>query len=118
MPFPYLVDALQTLNLIPSFSTSDFGGDILPENVLVKNILEGMESSLNTLALIIMELKDAEKCEMFLNNSVLINIKPLLMRLSDGIINFDTLKDEARVLPLQAEDYDADVEGADDRKQR
>ena len=106
------------MNLIPSFSTSDFGGDILPENVLVKNILEGMESSLNTLALTIMELKDAEKCEMFLSCKALNNIKPLLMKLSDGIKTFEALKDEAQVLPLQAEDYDADVEGADDRKQR
>ena len=36
-----IVDALQTLSLVPSFSTTDFGGDILPENILVKNILEG-----------------------------------------------------------------------------
>ena len=34
-----LIDAMQTLNLIPSFSTSNFGGDVLPENILIKNIL-------------------------------------------------------------------------------
>ena len=77
-----------------------------------------MESSLNTLALIIMDLKDSEKCAMFLNNSALNNIKPNLMKLSDGITTLESLKDEGQVLPLQAEDYDADVEGIDDRKQR
>ena len=34
-----LIDAMQTLSLIPSFSTSNFGGDVLPENILIKNIL-------------------------------------------------------------------------------
>ena len=40
-----LIDAMQTLNLIPSFSASDFGGDLLPENILIKNIIEGKISN-------------------------------------------------------------------------
>merc|ERR1711893_493367 len=55
-----LIDAMQTLNIIPSFSTSNFGGDILPENVLIKNILDGMVASLNNLASIVECLEDPE----------------------------------------------------------
>ena len=43
-----LIDAMQTLNLIPSFSTSNFGGDVLPENILIKNILGNFRITLNS----------------------------------------------------------------------
>lgn len=62
-----LVDAMQTLKLIPSFSTTNFGGDILPENVLVKNILEGMIDSISTLALIAQEIHHLTKPPMLKN---------------------------------------------------
>ena len=39
-------DALQTLHVIPSFAET-FSGDVLPEAVLLKNILEEMMTSLN-----------------------------------------------------------------------
>lgn len=114
-----LVDALATLSLIPSFSTSDFGGDILPENVLVKNILEGMESSLSTLILIVQELSEPEKATLFINEPYLKNMKTLLIKLSEALTNFEALKDEEPdALPIGAEDYDADVEGPLDLKQR
>ena len=114
-----LVDALATLSLIPSFSTSDFGGDILPENVLVKNILEGMESSLSTLILIVQELSEPEKSTLFINEPYLKNMKTLLIKLSEALTNFEALKDEEPdALPIGAEDYDADVEGPLDLKQR
>ena len=114
-----LVDALATLSLIPSFSTSDFGGDILPENVLVKNILEGMESSLSTLILIVQELSEPEKATLFINEPYLKNMKTLLIKLSEALTNFEALNDEEPdALPIGAEDYDADVEGPLDLKQR
>jgi hypothetical protein len=47
-----IVDALQTLSLIPSFSTSDFGGDVVPEAILIRNILEEMVASLYTLSIL------------------------------------------------------------------
>ena len=36
-----VIDALQSLKLIPSFTTQ-FSGDVLPEAILLKNILEEM----------------------------------------------------------------------------
>ena len=43
------LDVLQTLHVVPSFSDT-FSGDILPEAVLLKNILEEMMTNLNYLS--------------------------------------------------------------------
>lgn len=106
-----LIDAMQTLNLIPSFSTSNFGGDILPENVLIRNILEGMVASIDTLARIIEELDKVE----FMENELLKHIKPLLVRLKQAIKVVEGIdKDHSKSsIGLSVEDYDADTEGAD-----
>ena len=44
-----VADVLQTLHVVPSFSEA-FSGDILPEAVLLKNILEEMMTNLNYLS--------------------------------------------------------------------
>ena len=44
-----VIDVLQSLRLIPSF-TAQFSGDVLPEAVLLKNILEEMMSNITTLS--------------------------------------------------------------------
>ena len=44
-----VTDVLQTLHVVPSFSET-FSGDILPEAVLLKNILEEMMTSLSCLS--------------------------------------------------------------------
>ena len=75
-----LIDAMQTLNIIPSFSTSNFGGDILPENVLIKNILDGMVASLSNLARIIECLEDPD----FVNIASLRNLRPFLGKLHEA----------------------------------
>ena len=43
-----VIDALQSLRLIPSFTTQ-FSGDVLPEAILLKNILEEMLCSIDIL---------------------------------------------------------------------
>ena len=45
-------NVLQNLHVVPSFSEA-FSGDILPEAVLLKNILEEMMTSLNYLSTLI-----------------------------------------------------------------
>ena len=44
-----VIDAMQSLRLIPSFTTQ-FSGDVLPEAILLKNIMEEMLYSIETLA--------------------------------------------------------------------
>ncbi len=45
-----LVKTLTSFHIIPSGENQeDFGGDLLPEAIVIKNILEGMHSSLETL---------------------------------------------------------------------
>lgn len=113
-----LIDAMQTLNLIPSFSTSNFGGDILPENVLIRNILDGMEASLSTLAMIIEEVNKLT----FLDHPDLKPIKPLLVKLKQAIravqmTQDSQLKTESS-LGISGEDYDADTEHVEDKQSK
>ena len=79
-----------------------------------------MESSLSTLILIVQELSEPEKSTLFINEPYLKNMKTLLIKLSEALTNFEALKidEEPDALPIGAEDYDADVEGPLDLKQR
>ena len=102
-----LIDAMQTLNIIPSFSTSNFGGDILPENVLIKNILDGMVASLNNLARILECLEDPQ----FVNLPSLKTMKPFLVKLNEAIQKLETQSSKKPLFTAgPPEDYDADTE--------
>ena len=110
-----LIDAMQTLNIIPSFSTSNFGGDILPENVLIKNILDGMVASLNNLASIVECLEDPE----FVNLPSLKTMKPFLVKLNETIQKLQATNSKRPVFTTgPPEDYDADTEGQEELKRR
>ena len=110
-----LIDAMQTLNIIPSFSTSNFGGDILPENVLIKNILDGMVASLNNLASIVECLEDPE----FVNLPSLKTLKPFLVKLNETIQKLQASSSKKPIFTCgPPEDYDADTEGQEELKRR
>ena len=110
-----LIDAMQTLNIIPSFSTSNFGGDILPENVLIKNILDGMVASLNNLARILECLEDPQ----FVNLPSLKSMKPFLVKLNEAIQKLKAQSSRKAIFSIEPpEDYDADTEGQEELKNR
>ncbi len=67
-----IVDALHSLNLIPSFSTSDFGGDVLPEAVLIRNILDEMLFSLTTLSQVLTKFRVSKIYILFTDLSMLV----------------------------------------------
>merc|ERR1711860_421409 len=106
---------MQTLNIIPSFSTSNFGGDILPENVLIKNILDGMVASLNNLAGILECLEDPQ----FVNLPSLKSMKPFLVKLNEAIQKLKAQSSRKAIFSIEPpEDYDADTEGQEELKNR
>lgn len=110
-----LIDAMQTLNIIPSFSTSNFGGDILPENVLIKNILDGMVASLNNLARILECLEDPQ----FVNLPSLKSMRPFLVKLNEAIQKLKAQSSRKAIFSIEPpEDYDADTEGQEELKNR
>ena len=57
-----VVNTLQSLRLLPSVSTN-FGGDLPPESILVKNILEEMMSSMTTLTSLVNQLENPKQSE-------------------------------------------------------
>ena len=104
-----LIDAMQTLNIIPSFSTSNFGGDILPENVLIKNILDGMVASVNNLVQIMECLENPD----FVNIASLRNLRPFLVKLREATGTLKASIKKPMFTTGPPEDYDADTEGQD-----
>jgi len=107
-----LIDAMQTLNLIPSFSTSNFGGDVLPENILIKNILDGMVASLETLSLIV----EGNDTTAFMEDPMLKEMKPYLMKLNMALGLVHGKGDFGSTLGIKVEEYDADTEGLEEHK--
>ncbi len=130
-----IVDALATLKLIPSFSTSDFGGDVLPEATLVRNIMDEMLASLTTIALLVKKLQDLDMGPIFIRR---LNGTPIQGSVENFQLALKALEESkhkqgekhwhgpesgtprivgAMGLPIRVEDYDADSEGPDHHHQ-
>ena len=107
-----VIDALQSLRLIPSF-TAQFSGDVLPEAILLKNILEEMLSSISILS----------RLEAQMANSGGEKIATVNPKLNSGLDRFaqalEDCKNSSHSSPAEPknregkateQDYDADTE--------
>lgn len=100
-----LVDTLTTLKVIPSHQ-SDFGGEVLPESIVVKNILDEMNGGLD----IVFKLR--KKLDNDGDNLVLPDTDHMNPRVSELIVRLREAISEvlSRTGHLSPENYDADSE--------
>ena len=118
-----VIDVLQSLRLIPSF-TAQFSGDVLPEAVLLKNIMEEMMSSISTLSgLNSLFNQKTDIGNILQENGVSEKLNQAIRKLHASIVNHQATRGESLGVegvdtqsPAEIKDHDYDADNEAEQK--